>query len=184
MLNISWNQIAIPLTLLGSESKMFASAALGILVDEGKIYLPNFGPAGNPETRESTEIFDACRHSTGLGNSNVLIWRPNGTLIGESQDHVAFMNATATSNQHGLRFRSWWLYSNQAYGLVRNVDEAVSDSKYSDFLRDRFFGPMDMSAEMDASGNIAFPYAIMSNGDYVRLHSEYPSSNDGAPETF
>src|SRR5271156_7071605 len=43
--------------LLGSVSKMFASAALGILVDEGKIswhdtiqqHLPNFDPAGDPE---------------------------------------------------------------------------------------------------------------------------------------
>jgi CubicO group peptidase (beta-lactamase class C family) len=179
--------------LLGSVSKMFASAALGILVDEGKIswhdtiqqHLPDFDPAGDPEIGKSAEIFDACRHSTGLGNPNVLIWGPNGTLIGKSQDHVAFMNAASTSNEHGQRFRSWWLYSNQAYGLVSNVVEAVSGSKYSHFLRDRFFQPMGMNgtqvsqAEMDANGNIAFPHAKMSNGDYVRLHSEYPSKEHG-----
>ena len=179
--------------LLGSDSKMFASGAVGILVDEGKMswhdkiqkHLPNFDPAGDPEIGKYAEVLDACRHTTGLGNPNVLIWGPNGTLIGKSQDHVAFMNAASTSNEGGQRFRNWWLYSNQAYGLVSNVVEAVSGSKYSHFLRDRLFKPMGMSgtqvsqAEMDNNGNVAFPYAKMSNGDYVRLHSEYPSKDHG-----
>jgi CubicO group peptidase (beta-lactamase class C family) len=180
--------------LLGSVSKMFASAAVGILVEEGKMswhdtiqkHLPNFNPAGDPEIGKYAEVFDACRHTTGLGNPNVLIWGPDGTLIGRSQDHVGFMNAASTSNRDEQRFRNWWLYSNQAYGLVSCVVEAVSRSKYSRFLQERLFKPLDMrgthvsQAEMDSSGNVAFPYAKrMSNGDYMRLHSEYPSKDHG-----
>jgi CubicO group peptidase (beta-lactamase class C family) len=179
--------------LLGSVSKMFASAAVEILVEEGKMswhdtiqkHLPDFDPTGDPEIGKCAEVFDACRHTTGLGNPNVLIWGPNGTLIGKSQDHVGFMNAASTSNQGGQRFRNWWLYSNQAYGLVSNVVEAVSGSKYSHFLREQLFEPLGMrgtqvsQAEMDINRNVAFPYAKMSNGDYVRLHSEYPSKDHG-----
>jgi CubicO group peptidase (beta-lactamase class C family) len=179
--------------LLGSVSKMFASAAVGILVEEGKMswhdtiqkHLPKFDPAGDPEIGKYAEVFDACRHTTGLGNPNVLIWGPDGTLIGRSQDHVAFMNAASTSNRAGQRFRNWWLYSNQAYGLVPCVVEAVSRSKYSRFLQERLFKPLGMKgthvsqAELDSSGNVAFPYAKMSNGDYVRLCSEYLSKDHG-----
>ena len=179
--------------LLGSVSKMFASSAVGVLVDEKRMswhdtirkHLPNFDPIGDPEIGKHAEVLDACRHTTGLGNPNVLIWGPNGTLIGKSQDHVAFMNAASTSNEDGQRFRNYWLYSNQAYGLVSNVIQAASGSKYSDFLRDRLFGPLGMSgthvsqANMDERSNIAVPYAKMFNGEYVRLNSEYPSKDHG-----
>src|SRR2546423_1282806 len=179
--------------LLGSVSKMFASAAIGILVEEGKMswhdtiqkHLTNFDPEGDPQIGRYAEVFDACRHTTGLGNPNVLIWGPNGTLIGKSQDHVAFMNAATTAKDGIPRFRNWWLYSNQAYGLLSNVVEAASGSKYSDFLRDRLFRPMGMNGtqvsqrEMDMSDNVAFPYAKMSNGDYVRLESEHLSKEHG-----
>lgn len=179
--------------LLGSVSKTFASASIGILVEEGKMswhdtiqqHLPKFDPAGDLEIGKYAEVVDACRHTTGLGNPNVLVWGPNGTLIGNSHDHVAFMNAASTSNQAGQRFRSWWLYSNQAYGLVSNVVEAVSASPYPHFLKERLFKPLGMNgtqvsqAEMDLNGNVAFPYARMSSGDYVRLPSEYPSKEHG-----
>lgn len=179
--------------LLGSVSKMFASAAVGTLVDEGKIswhetiqkHLPNFDPVGDREIGKYAEVFDACRHTTGLGNPNVLVWGPNGTLIGKSHDHVAFMNAASTANQAGQRFRQWWLYSNQAYGLVSDVIEAVSGSPYSRFLKERLLLPLGMKgtqvsqAEMDVNGNVAFPYAKKSSGDYVRLDSEYPSKDHG-----
>ena len=179
--------------LLGSVSKMFASAAIQLLVDEGKMswndtiqkHLPNFNPTGDPGIGKYAEVLDACRHSTGLGNPNVLVWGPNGTLIGKGEDHVAFMNAASTSNKAGQRFRSWWLYSNQAYGLASNIVEAASGFKYSWFIRDRLFKPLGMNgtqvsqAEMDINDNIAFPYAKMSNGEYVRLHSEYPSKDHG-----
>ena len=57
----------------------------------------------------------------------------------------------------------------------------MSGSKYSTFLKERLFKPLGMNgtqvsqSEMDLNGNIAFPYAKISSGEYVRLRSEYPS---------
>lgn len=172
---------------------MFCSASLGILVRDGKLswtdkisqHFPNFDPVGDREIGRNANLIDACQHSTGLGNPNTLVYGPECTLINTDSDHVELMNNAPTSNASGQRFRSWWIYSNQAYGLMSNVIEAASGSRYSDFLRDYLFKPLGMSQslvsrdQVSSNDNVAHPYVKLSSGDWIRLTPEWPDENHG-----
>ena len=71
---------------IGSTTKAMTSAAIGMLVDEGKIrwddrvtkYLPGFQLADAYVTRELT-IRDLLTHRAGLGNADVLWYRADSS---------------------------------------------------------------------------------------------------------
>jgi CubicO group peptidase (beta-lactamase class C family) len=98
---------------------MFTATALGVLVADEKLswndtisnYLPSFNPINDPRIAEEATIIDACRHSTGLANPNVVYLGPEGTFSNSEGDHIVMLNALPTSNESGQRFRNWWYYS-------------------------------------------------------------------------
>lgn len=181
--------------LLGSVSKMFLSSAVGIAVHDGKLdwkepistYIPDFNPVQDPEIGKSADLIDCLRHSTGLGNPQILILAPRGHVVGREEDFVEFINEAPTSNHSGQRFNSWWLYNNYSYGLVSIALQNVYHQRYHQFLRERILKPLEMTrtaVTMDdfiQDDNVAPPTARMDRGELVKLRSEEFTSGDHSP---
>lgn len=171
--------------LIGSCSKMFTATVLCVLVEDEKLswndtirkHLPSFKPINDPRIGEEATIIDACRHSTGLANPNVVFLGPEGTFSNSEEDHIEMRNALPTSNESGQPFRSWWYYSNSAFGVLGLVVKAASGMKYSDFLRQRLLEPLGLTqtlvheADVDANDNIAHPYVQLADGKWSRIRT-------------
>jgi CubicO group peptidase (beta-lactamase class C family) len=136
-------------TLFGiaSNSKAFTTAALGILVDEGKLkwddkvisYLPNFKMYNDYVTNEFT-IRDLLTHRSGLGlgAGDLMIW-PDGSNF-TAQD--------ITQNLQYLKpvsaFRTQYDYDNLLYIVAGEVIHKVSGLSWCDFIESRIMKPLDM----------------------------------------
>ncbi|KAF7557275.1 hypothetical protein G7Z17_g774 [Cylindrodendrum hubeiense] len=162
---------------------MFLSAAIGILVSDGKMqwddlvtkYLPNFNPVGNDRIAKEATIRHALAHSIGLSRPQVLLLGPRGSVASEEYGFVDFLNHSPTENEEGQRFNSWWLYNNFTYGLVGLAVQEASGQRYSDFVRARILDPLGMNdtavsqEEVDKISNQAHGYAKLENGDYSKI---------------
>jgi len=137
---------------LASCSKILTSATLGVLVNEGTIslgdlikkHLPEFNPSEDPRIGAEGKILGVCRHSIGLGNPNMAVNGPHGTIVSSGKDYVHLVNACPTSNEHGQRFRSWWFYSNIAYGLMANLAKAATGSSFVEILKTKVLEPLGL----------------------------------------
>jgi CubicO group peptidase (beta-lactamase class C family) len=138
-------------TLFGiaSNSKSFTSAALALLVDEGKIkwddkvitYLPEFKMYNDYVTNEFT-IRDLLTHRSGLGlgAGDLMIW-PDGHNF-TSKDIVK--NIQYLKPVSG--FRTKYDYDNLLYVIAGEVIEKVSGSPWCDFVENRIMKPIGMNS--------------------------------------
>ena len=169
---------------LASVSKGFLAAAVGILVDEGKLdwhvpirtYLPQFNPVNDRDLGHYANVIDLLSHATGLAQHDLLHIGPLGSIISDSSKLIQLLNALPTSNSHGSRFRRWWLYNNHVSALASQVLESVSDrTPYPEFLEQRILHPLRMFrtfvsiTRFSSDSNIALPYARLSDGSFAKL---------------
>ena len=147
--NIKTQQKVDGNTLFGiaSNSKSFTTAALAILVDEGKInwddkvisILPEFKMYNDYVTNEFT-IRDLLTHRSGLGlgAGDLMIW-PDGHN---------FTAKDIVKNIHYLKpvsaFRSKYDYDNLLYVIAGEVIEKVSGKSWCDFVEERIMKPIGM----------------------------------------
>jgi len=154
-------------TLFGvaSTTKAITAAALGMLVDEGRIgwddpvidHLPDFRLADPWVTRQVT-IRDLLTHQVGVGRitGNRLRYLPNRTRA----------DVLRQMRHHGFErpFRSGYVYSNVMYTVAGEVVPAVSGRSWDDFMRERIFLPLCMTrsntrvAEIGEDENAAWPH--------------------------
>lgn len=156
-------------TLFGiaSNTKAFTSAALSMLVDEGKIswddpvikHLPTFQLYDPYVTREMT-IRDLLTHRSGLGlGAGDLLWWPPTDYSREEIIRRFRYVKPATS------FRSRYAYDNVLYMIAGQVVAAVSGKSWDDFIKERIFTPLGMKtsnttvAALTASRDAATPHA-------------------------
>ena len=156
-------------TLFGiaSNTKAFTTAALSILVDEGKLswddkvtqHLPGFSLYDPYIARELT-VRDLVTHRTGLGlGAGDLMFWPNTNFSREQVLKGVRQLKPATS------FRSAYAYNNTMFVVAGEVIAAVSGRNYDDFIRDRIFKPLQMTeARMSNNGltdtdNTAVPHS-------------------------
>ena len=134
------------LFIIGSTSKAFTSAALAVLVDEGKIgwddkvidHLPGFQMYDAWVTREIT-IRDLLVHRSGLGlGQGDLLAIPRTSRSRADIVHAVRYLKPATS------FRSGYAYDNVLYVVAGSVIEAVSGQRWEDFVRDHLLKPAGM----------------------------------------
>jgi CubicO group peptidase (beta-lactamase class C family) len=128
---------------IGSCSKAFTSAAIAMLVDDGKVqwdahvttYLPGFQLADPYVTREIT-VRDLLTHRSGLDRGE-LVWYesdfPRDTII----RHLRYLRQ-ATS------FRYEFGYNNLMYLTAGQVLAAASGMSWDDFITRRVFEPLEM----------------------------------------
>ena len=137
-------------TLFGiaSNSKAFTSAALAMLVDEGKIkwddkvvkYLPNFKMYNEYVTNEFT-IRDLLTHRSGLGlgAGDLMIW-PDGSNF-TAQDIIQNLQYLKPVSA----FRTKYDYDNLLYIVAGEIIPVVSGKSWSAFVEERIMKPLEMN---------------------------------------
>ncbi len=133
---------------IASNSKAFTSAALAMLVDEGKLkwddkvitYLPNFKMYNDYVTNEFT-IRDLLTHRSGLGlgAGDLMIW-PDGSNF-TAQDIV--QNLQYLKPVSG--FRTKYDYDNLLYIVAGEIVSKVSGMSWGDFIETRIMKPLEMT---------------------------------------
>jgi CubicO group peptidase (beta-lactamase class C family) len=156
-------------TLFGiaSNTKAFTSAALAILVDEGKIswddpvikHIPAFQLYDPYVTREMT-IRDLLTHRSGLGlGAGDLLWWPP-TDYSREEIIRRFRHVKPASS-----FRSRYAYDNVLYMVAGQIIPAVTGNSWDEFIRERIFKPLGMTesntsvSAFRAGDKIAIPHA-------------------------
>ncbi len=149
---------------IGSTTKAMTSAALGMLVDQGKLrwddrvidYLPDFRLSDPYVTRELT-VRDLLTHRSGLASTDLLWARADFTLP-EMLRRLRYVEPASS-------FRSQWAYQNVVYAIGGEIIAKVSGMPWEEFIRTRIFAPLGMTeseplvAGMSSRPNVATPHA-------------------------
>jgi CubicO group peptidase (beta-lactamase class C family) len=132
---------------IASNSKAFTAAALGMLVDEGKLswdsrvidFIPEFR-LYNPYVTEEFTIKDLLTHRSGmgLGAGDLMIW----------PDSASFTKKEIIHNLRYLKqvsgFRTKYDYDNLLYIVAGEVIERASGMSWEDFVEKRIMQPLNM----------------------------------------
>jgi len=150
---------------ISSCTKAFTAAALGILVDQGKInwddkvikYLPDFKLSDPWITKELT-ITDLLSHRSGLKTfDGDLLWY--GTQ--KTRKDIARLIRYSPIRTN---FRNDFAYQNVMYLVAGLVVEAVTGKTFDAFLQERIFSPLKMTGtatsrdSITAKSNFALPH--------------------------
>lgn len=128
---------------IASTTKAITAAALGMLVDEGKVrwddpvtkFVPTFQMFDPWATRETT-VRDLITHRAGLPNADYL-WTGGDLSRAEVIRRIRFI-------QPSYSFRGGYVYHNVMYTVAGAVIEAASGFSWDDFVRTRIFQPLGM----------------------------------------
>jgi CubicO group peptidase (beta-lactamase class C family) len=149
---------------IGSNTKAFTAAAIGILVDEKKIgwddrvtqHLPWFELKDPYVTREIT-VRDLLSHRSGLGRRGDANWYATDFDREEIVRRIRFLEPNSS-------FRSEAGYQNTMFLAAGEVLEAVSGKSWDDFVVDSLLRPLSMSRsrtsvrDLDVLENVAQPH--------------------------
>ena len=136
-------------TLFGiaSNSKAFTAAALGMLVDEGKIkwddkvrdYVPEF-KLYSPYVSEEFTIRDLLTHRSGLGlGAGDLMFFPDSSdfVLKDIIYNLRFLKPVSA-------FRTKYDYDNNLYIVAGEVVARVSGQSWDDFIEQKIMKPLGM----------------------------------------
>lgn len=137
-------------TLFGiaSNSKAFTAAALGILIDEGKLkwddkvrdYIPEF-KLYNPYVTEEFTIRDLLTHRSGMGlGAGDLMFFPDSSdfTLKDIIYNLRFLKPVSS-------FRTKYDYDNNLYIIAGEVVKRVSGMSWDEFVEERIFKPLGMT---------------------------------------
>jgi CubicO group peptidase (beta-lactamase class C family) len=128
---------------IGSCSKAFTAADVGILVDEGKVgwdepvrtYLPDFKLQDGYASEHATPR-DLLSHRTGLPRHD-LMWIGGQFDRRELYDRIRFL-------EMNKEFRSTWQYQNLMFMTAGYLVGKVDGSSWEDFTQKRILDPLGM----------------------------------------
>ena len=143
-----------------SNTKAMTAAALGMLVDEGKLHwddpvvdhLPSFR-LKDPNHTAQVRVRDLITHNAGLPDTDFL-WVDPATSMDEILQRLPHV-----AEEYPIR--SGFIYQNVMYGVAGEVIEAVSGTPWADFFQARIFEPVGMDrsvptlAEASSRDNVA-----------------------------
>ena len=154
---------------IGSNTKAFTSAALAMLVDEGKIqwddrvteHLPGFQMYDPYVTHEIT-IRDLLTHRSGmgLGEGDLLFFPPSDYTSAQIIQKLRYMKPASS-------FRSKYAYDNLLYIAAGEIIPAVTGKPWDQTVHERIFKPLGMTdsntsiTEFRTGGNFATPHALV-----------------------
>lgn len=132
---------------LASITKQFTATAIMMLVEEGRVGLNDKISKFLKETPDSWKdmtVRHLLTHTSGLpgmGNDfKGLVWTPNVS--------TAQMYDAARRDTVEFKPGDRWQYSDVGYFLLGMIIESASGNKYRDFLTERIFKPLGMTATM------------------------------------
>ncbi|MCJ8158700.1 serine hydrolase [Sphingomonas sp. LaA6.9] len=151
---------------IGSATKAFTAAALGMLVDEKKIgwdgavhdYMPSFELHDPYVTRQAT-VRDLLSHRTGVV-TNAGLWYGSGFDRKEIIRRLRFQT-------EALGFRNQFQYQNEMFIVAGEVVSEVAGTSYDRFIADRIFEPLGMHrtntsiTDLKGLANVATPHALV-----------------------
>ena len=151
---------------IGSTTKAMTSAALAMLVDEGKLhwddrvtdYLPELRLYDAYASHEVT-IRDLLTHRTGLPAAD-LFW-----AVGENDITFPEVIRRLRYIPSSTSFRSTWNYNNVVYAIGGTLVERASGMPWDAFIRSRIFAPLGMNesealvSQIRGKANVAVPHA-------------------------
>ena len=158
--NVEWNVPATNDTVyeLGSVTKQFTAAAIMVLVEEGKVGLDDkitkYFPAA-PETWEHITIRHLLSHTSGIQNHVTLPEFLNLTF----QPSLTRDELIKWFFKLPLEFQpgETWAYDNTGYYLLGIVVEQASGKSYWQFLDERIFHPLGMTATRSTDPRLIVP---------------------------
>ena len=154
----------------GSVGKQFTSAAIMMLVEEGKVglddSLPKYFPDA-PATWRGITIRELLSHTSGLSDySSDSLTKPGGRLDVRldftEEQFVKVIETLPIEFPHGEK----WKYCNTNYLLLGAVIRRVTGKFYGDVLQERIFKPLGMTStriisEADIIPNRAAGYELV-----------------------
>jgi len=160
---------------IASVSKNITAAALGILVDEGKIdwddkitkHIPWFQLKDPWVTQEMT-IRDVLTHRVGLGR---ILGNRLQFMTMSPRDSVLYQMRYMELEKP---FRSEFVYNNVMYSLAGQIIEYVDGRSWDEFLKERLFLPLEMNSsttsitQIKETDNQAYPHQEI-NGEIVPI---------------
>jgi D-alanyl-D-alanine carboxypeptidase len=159
-----------------SITKQFTAAAILILVEEGKIslvdrisqYIPDTPPAWSEIT-----VRHLLTHTSGIRDyTDVPGWFDTIRLDRSPEELIKSTKAFPLQFHPGDSFR----YCNAGYYLLGMILEKVSGRSYADFLQERIFKPLGMTATQVDDGRAIVPHrasgyhwedGVLQNAPYV-----------------
>lgn len=171
---------------IGSTTKAMTAAALGMLVDEGKIgwddpvtkYLPWFQLDDPMVTREVT-VRDLLTHRAGLPNADFL-WYGRDNAPRDILFRMRYLPQETS-------LRSHFTYQNVMYAAAGAIVAEVSGLPWEDFVRARLFEPLGMNGTsvtlsgLEGRANAASPhYTLDGNVQVIENESVDPVAPAGS----
>jgi CubicO group peptidase (beta-lactamase class C family) len=152
---------------IGSTTKAMTAAAIGMLVDEGKLrfddriidLLPDFRLYDPYVTRELT-IRDVLLHRSGLGSTD-LLWAFGEMPFGEMLRRLRYVRPASS-------FRSQFAYQNVMYAIAGEVVARVSGTPWAEFTRARVFGPLGMTESIPLVSEVRGLRQVATPHDVIR----------------
>jgi CubicO group peptidase (beta-lactamase class C family) len=140
---------------IASNSKAFTAAALGILVDEGKLrwetkvidVIPEFR-LYNAYVTEDFNIKDLLTHRSGmgLGAGDLMLWPDSSVFTKEEIIHnLRYLKQTSS-------FRTKYDYDNLLYLVAGEVVARVSGQSWEQFIEERIMKPLGMEKSSASPG--------------------------------
>lgn len=148
---------------IGSTTKAFTTAAMAILVDEGKMdwddpvsrHLPGFR-LSDPHATSLVTLRDLVSHRTGLSR-NDLLWYGSPNTSRDILERIAHVRLNRP-------FRSAWQYQNIMFLAAGEAVAAASGMTWEAFVDRRIVQPLGMR-------NTSFtPAAAIANADHATPH--------------
>ena len=148
---------------IGSVTKSFTAAAIGMLADSGQLKLDDPLTKSlpglqlyDPQLTRDTTLRDILSHRSGLPRANLGLmnrFRPEETL-----KRLRYLKPASA-------LRSQFHYQNQMYVVAGEVIRAVSGQSWEQFVKDRIFSPLNMKMSstsvtaLKKQENVARPHA-------------------------
>ena len=155
---------------VGSVSKIYSTAAVMLLVDEGKVsldapvteYIPDFKMAD--ERYKDITVRMLMDHTSGIKGSSMSNWVLYNDNDPTRHDHLLEMLSKQTLRNDPGKFAS---YCNDGFDLLEIITENVSGMSYTEYLRSNMsdvIGTENTGTAMDMFGNEMFVPAVAANG--------------------
>ena len=157
---------------IGSTTKAMTTAALAMLVDDGKLkwddkvtdYIPDL-QLYEPYASHELTVRDLLTHRSGLPGVD-LLWavRENQYSMPDMIHRLRYVKPTAS-------FRATWQYNNVMYAIGGLLVERLSGMPWETFIRTRLFTPLGMTESIPLVSmlagrpNVSTPHAL--DGDSV-----------------
>ena len=152
---------------IGSATKAFNGAALGMLVDDGKIkwdgvvhdYMPAFVLADPYATSHAT-VRDLLSHRTGYNSGYGWLWTGSGFDRDQIIAHLRYQT-------NGFGFRDHFAYANEIFTAAGEIVPAVTGTSWDDFVKARIFIPLGMTrtttsvTALPTMSNVAKPHGTV-----------------------